>query len=62
MREVQADEIVALWTRYLTGAHPDEGRAYMERADQLGRLEETKGDLEQASERGITEGCARLRR
>lgn len=63
-KEKRYDEVVALWTAFLT-RHPEEGRAYSERAGafhQLGRQRETVADLEKACELGVTEGCARLRR
>ncbi len=63
-KEHRYDEVVALWTAFLT-RHPDEGRAYSERAgalNQLGRRRETVADLEKACELGVTEGCARLKR
>jgi tetratricopeptide (TPR) repeat protein len=53
--------IAAMWTEYI-GRHPDEARAYMERAGtyhNLGRSAEAKADAAKACELGISEGCMR---
>jgi tetratricopeptide (TPR) repeat protein len=53
--------IAAMWTEYI-GRHPDEARAYMERAGtyhNLGRTTESKADAKTACELGISEGCLR---
>ena len=62
-KENRFDEVVTLWTRYLA-RNPDDGRAYMERAGayhHLRLMPQTRADLKQACELGVTEGCARLR-
>lgn len=63
-KENRYDEVVEMWTVFLSH-HPDEGRAYSERAGafhHLGKQRETIADLEKACELGVTEGCARLKR
>lgn len=63
-KEKRFEEIEQMWTTFLS-RHPEEGRAYSERAGtfiQLGKRREAIADLEKACELGITEGCARLKR
>jgi tetratricopeptide (TPR) repeat protein len=53
--------ILDMWTTYIA-RHPDDARAYMERAGtnhQLGHDVEARADARKACELGITEGCMR---
>ncbi|HEY5146969.1 MAG TPA: DUF4034 domain-containing protein [Polyangiaceae bacterium] len=55
--------IEAMWTEYIA-RHPDEGRAYMERAGtyhQLGREDDARTDAAKACTLGISEGCMRAK-
>jgi tetratricopeptide (TPR) repeat protein len=57
-------EIVLLWDRYLA-LHPDDGRAYMERAGtnhHLGKEVADRADAARACELGVSEGCERAGR
>jgi tetratricopeptide (TPR) repeat protein len=58
-KERKFERIAEVWTDYLS-RHPEEGRAYMERAGtyhHLRRREESRSDAARACELGITEGC-----
>jgi tetratricopeptide (TPR) repeat protein len=53
--------IATMWTTFIA-AHPDEARAYMERAGtyhHLGREDEARADAAKACDLGISEGCMR---
>ena len=55
--------IAQMWTEFIA-RHPDEGRAYMERAGtyyNLGKQAESRADAAKACELGIAEGCMRAK-
>lgn len=55
--------IAAMWTEYI-GRHPDDARAFMERAGtyhRLGRAAESHADAVGACELGLNEGCMRAK-
>lgn len=60
-RQRRWDRVVPIWDEYLA-AHPDDGRAYLERGGayfHLGKMAEAKADARRACERGVSEGCVR---
>jgi len=60
-RRGELPRVVGLWSEYLA-AHPDCGRAYLERGGaryQLGQVAEARADALRACELGVSEGCAR---
>jgi tetratricopeptide (TPR) repeat protein len=62
-RQGRFDRVIELWTEYLA-AHPDDGRAYLERGGayfNLRRLPEAKSDATKACELGISEACVRAK-
>jgi Flp pilus assembly protein TadD len=55
--------IAQMWTEFIA-RHPDEGRAYMERAGtyyNLGKQAESRADAAKACELGIAERCMRAK-
>ncbi len=62
-RQRRFDRVIEVWTEYLA-AHPDDGRAYLERGGayfNLRKLAEAKADATKACELGVSEACARAK-
>ncbi len=60
-RTRQYDRIIAMWTKYIA-AHPQDGRAYLERGGAYfdsHRLSESHADASTACDLGVTEACTR---
>jgi tetratricopeptide (TPR) repeat protein len=62
-RQHDFDRIAKMWTEYIA-RHPDDGRAYMERAgtySHMGRPDDSRADAAKACALGISEGCMRAK-